>query len=63
LAIRDFQLFVRSQGMTVVRSFFIGRTGRTRLWPNLLAEHGVFVLEAGVGYNDLRKARAHSSVG
>ena len=51
------------QGMTVVRSFFIGRRGRVRLWPNLLAEHGVFVLEAGVGYNDLRKARAHSSVG
>lgn len=63
LAIRDFQLFVRSQGMTVVRSFFIGRKGRVRLWPNLHAEHGVFVLEAGVGYNDPSKTRAHSSVG
>jgi methionine biosynthesis protein MetW len=57
LALRDFQLFAESQGMQVVRSFFVGRKGEVRAWPNLLAEHGVFVLEAGVGYNDAAKRR------
>lgn len=63
LTLKDFRVFARSHGMRVVRSFFVGRTGEARVWPNLRAEHGVFVLEAGVGYNDPPKARAHSSVG
>ncbi len=63
LALRDFRIFIRSQNLRVVRSFFIGRTGRVRFWPDLRAEHGVFVLEAGVGYNDAATTGAHSSVG
>lgn len=52
LTVKDFRRFAEAQGMRVVRSFFIGRTGEAHVWPNLRAEHAVFVLEAGVGYND-----------
>ncbi|MCZ7662105.1 MAG: methionine biosynthesis protein MetW [Thermoleophilia bacterium] len=45
LSIKDFRLFAPEQGMRVVKEFFVGSKGRVTRWPNLLAEHGVFVLE------------------
>lgn len=48
LTIKDFRIFARHQGMRVVREFFLGPRGRVSFWPNLLAEHGVFVLESAL---------------
>ena len=44
LSIKDFRVFAAEQGLRVVNTLFIGRQRRVRFWPNLLAEHGVFVL-------------------
>lgn len=45
LTVKDFEGLVRQQGMRSVRRFFVGRHRRVRFWPNLFAEHGVYVLE------------------
>ncbi len=45
VSIRDFRIFAKAHGMRVVRSFYLGAKGEVRLWPNLRAQHGVFVLE------------------
>ena len=45
LTIKDFRRFARDQGIRVVREFFVREKGPLRLWPNLLASYGVFVLE------------------
>lgn len=47
VSIRDFQIFARDHGIRIVRAFYVGRKGQIRVWPNLRAEHGVFVLERG----------------
>jgi methionine biosynthesis protein MetW len=45
LTVRDFEEFSRQQGMRQVHRFFVGRHRAVRFWPNLFAEHGVYVLE------------------
>jgi methionine biosynthesis protein MetW len=51
LSIRDFRIFARAMGMRIVREVATapGRTAQTgtivRLWPNLLATYGIFLLE------------------
>lgn len=45
LTVRDFEAFARSLDMVPVHRFFVGRRHEVKRWPNLLAEHGVFVLE------------------
>ena len=44
LTIEDFRVFAREQGCRIVRSVHLGPRHRVRFWPNVLAEHGVFVL-------------------
>jgi methionine biosynthesis protein MetW len=45
LTIKDFRLFAREQGIDIVHSFYLGKKGRLRFWPNLRGAYGVFVLE------------------
>lgn len=45
VSIKDFRIFALERGMKIVRAFYLGRKGPVRFWPNLFAEHGVFVLE------------------
>jgi methionine biosynthesis protein MetW len=45
LTIKDFRIFAREQQIRVVKEFFVGEKGPLRVWPNLRASHGVFVLE------------------
>jgi len=45
LSIKDFRVFTREQAIGIVRHFYLTRGGRVRLWPNLRAAHGVFVVE------------------
>jgi methionine biosynthesis protein MetW len=45
LSIRDFQIFARAQHIRIVKSFYMRRRGRVRVWPNLRAAYGVFVLQ------------------
>ena len=45
LSIRDFQIFARAQRIRIVESFYMRRRGRVRVWPNLRAAYGVFVLQ------------------
>lgn len=44
LSLKDFRVFAREQGCRVVRSQALGRRRPVPFWPNLLSEHGVFVL-------------------
>ena len=44
LTIKDFRMFARKHRCRVVTSIHLGRSRPVRLWPNLFAEHGVFVL-------------------
>lgn len=45
LTIKDFRVFVREQGIRIVRDFYVGGKGSIHFWPNMRAEYGVFVLE------------------
>ena len=45
LSIKDFHVFARDQRIRIVRSFYMRRRGRVRVWPNLRAAYGVFVLQ------------------
>lgn len=45
LSIKDFQGFVARNDMCPVRTFFLGHQAEVTRWPNLFAEHAVFVLE------------------
>ena len=45
LTIKDFRIFLREQGIRIVKQFYVGEKGRVRFWPNLRAANGVFVLE------------------
>ena len=45
LSIKDFQGFVARNDMYPVRTFFLGHQAEVTRWPNLFAEHAVFVLE------------------
>lgn len=45
LSIRDFRVFSRDQGIGIVRHFYLAKWGRVRLWPNLRAAYGVFVVK------------------
>lgn len=44
LSIRDFQGFCSKRGIAVEKSGFIGRGGKARLFPNLTALVGVFLI-------------------
>jgi len=44
LSLKDFRVFAQEQGCRVVRSLALGPRRPVRFWPNLLSEHGVFVL-------------------
>lgn len=45
LTIKDFRIFAREQGISIVREFYVGERGHVRFWPNLRATNGVFLLE------------------
>lgn len=45
LSIKDFRVFARDQGIRIVRYCYLTQWGRARLWPNLRAGYGVFILE------------------
>ena len=45
LSIKDFQKFADEQQIRIVRHFYMRRRGRVRVWPNLRAAYGVFVLQ------------------
>jgi methionine biosynthesis protein MetW len=45
LSIEDFRGFAREQGIRIVRHFYMGGSRQVRLWPNLCAGYGVFVLQ------------------
>ena len=45
LSIKDFQKFADDQQIRIVRHFYMRRRGRVRVWPNLRAAYGVFVLQ------------------
>lgn len=51
LSIRDFHIFARDQEIRIVRTFYMRRRGRVRVWPNLRAAYGVFVLHKLDGTN------------
>lgn len=57
LTIKDFRLFVEQHAMRVVKCFFLGQRAPVRFWPNLRAEHGVFVLEHALSVKDDEAAR------
>ncbi len=45
LSIKDFESFARAQRIRIAKSFYMRRRGRVRVWPNLRAAYGVFVLQ------------------
>ena len=45
LSFTDFEDFCRAEDIAVVAKYFIRRNGQVRLFPNLLADSGVFVIE------------------
>ncbi|NLE74058.1 MAG: methionine biosynthesis protein MetW [Actinobacteria bacterium] len=44
VSIQDFYVFAREHHIDIVRAFYVGGRGRVGFWPNLRAQHGVFVL-------------------
>lgn len=49
VSIKDFHVFARDHQIHIVRAFYVGGRGAVTFWPNLRAQHGVFVLERAVG--------------
>ena len=47
LTVKDFRVFARKQGVGIVSSFYTGKRGRVRLWPNLRAVDALFIIETG----------------
>jgi methionine biosynthesis protein MetW len=45
LTIKDFRVFTREMGMRIVRTFYMGERRRVRVWPNLRAVNGLFIVE------------------
>ena len=45
LTIKDFQDFARAHDIRIVRHFYMGARRPVRLWPNLRAVNGLFVVE------------------
>jgi methionine biosynthesis protein MetW len=45
LTIKDFRIFAEEQGIRIVRDFYVGPNRPLRVWPNLRAAYGVFLLE------------------
>jgi methionine biosynthesis protein MetW len=45
LSIKDFRVFTREQGIRIVAHFYLAKREEVRLWPNLRAAYGVFVVE------------------
>ncbi len=45
LTINDFKDFTRGQDIRIVRSFYMGKRRPVRLWPNLRAVSGLFIVE------------------
>jgi methionine biosynthesis protein MetW len=54
LTVNDFVDFAHKQGIGVVASFFMGKRGRVRLWPNLRALEALFVVERVQALSDAR---------
>jgi methionine biosynthesis protein MetW len=46
LTVKDFRVFAREQRMRVVRCFYMGKSRRVRLWPNLRAVDALFIVES-----------------
>jgi methionine biosynthesis protein MetW len=44
LSVKDFRVFAAELRFRVANTYFLGRDHEVRFWPNLRAEHGVFVL-------------------
>jgi methionine biosynthesis protein MetW len=44
LSIKDFKIFCKSKGLTVLKSHYLGRHGYIKYWPNLFALNAIFVL-------------------
>ena len=45
LSIKDFRRFTQEQGIRIVTRFYLAGGAKVRLWPNLRAAYGVFVVE------------------
>jgi methionine biosynthesis protein MetW len=45
LTIKDFRDFARKHDIRIVRSFYMGEKRPVRLWPNLRAVNGLFIVE------------------
>jgi methionine biosynthesis protein MetW len=45
LTIKDFKDFAREHDIGIVRSFYMGARRPVRLWPNLRAINGLFIVE------------------
>jgi methionine biosynthesis protein MetW len=50
LTIKDFRVFAKDKGIDIARSFYLGKKGELRFWPNLRGAYGVFVLEKPGGF-------------
>lgn len=47
LTVKDFLVFARQEGVSIVGQFFMGKRRRVRIWPNLRAVEALFVLQRG----------------
>ncbi|MDM7924832.1 MAG: methionine biosynthesis protein MetW [bacterium] len=47
MSMADFRSFCRRRGYRILKSEYLGVHGRVRLWPNLFALNGIFLIEKG----------------
>lgn len=52
LSIKDFRIFMREQGIRIVKEFCVNARKQVRFWPNLRAVYGLFVLERAATAGD-----------
>jgi len=53
LSIADFVDFCRKKNIKIEKSFYLGQTRPVRIWPNLLALLGVFLINDKTGKNNI----------
>ena len=44
-SLKDFEDFCEEKGLRILRSYYLGERGLVKLWPNLFAVNGIFLLE------------------
>jgi methionine biosynthesis protein MetW len=52
LTVKDFRRFARTQDVGIVSSFYTGKRGRVRLWPNMRAVDALFIVERVASVTD-----------